>query len=220
MIFEDDMKLKKETGLILAMALAIVSSTLLAGCGVSAEIIDVSDLHPPTTKTKFHLAENYSYLKDNLYHTFQWKVTIDAGDYVAEFQDGQGTYYRGPKNCFHNVAVFLHPKENETPVASTLECGIFLPLSRSALQKVYVYLPNAQDAAQQGQSAVDALTVQQIVASPKPVSVGAAGAAGAVGGVVGYLISRTANDPRFMGEIHQPEDNALRDKIELLPVED
>ena len=127
-------------------AMAIVIVFLLAGCAANG--IDPSSLKKPVVASIINLKSDYSFAKkiSIAYSSAANEATYSlvSGQYLAEFEDDKGVYYRGPNNCL-SISVTTAVAE-KAPSRQNLirQGGIYLPRSPAEVAYLYFYKDSSE----------------------------------------------------------------------------
>lgn len=216
---------------VTAVALAAVLAT---GCASS---VAPTALQRPQQPTCFELATPVAYLKTQGLLKWVWETRLERGPYVAEREDAQGTYFRGPPGGVSYARPDQLNEKSSLFTHITYDGGIWVPRDAAGTPRIYTYfttqavppvVPPAtatcatvqltRDAREQGIDAIgygatvetgvtQALAAQ--TAGTMKVSTGQAAGAGAAGGVIGGLIvASIINSDVGKIQLQEPEKNA------------
>lgn len=142
----------------------------LTGCASGPDALELQTLAKASNGDVLHV-KSISLRND--------QIALASGDYKAELEDANGTFYRGPGNCFRVIN-------------DTYQGGIYITKPPSAPKYRLYYYKTANS------TPMSDLQAQQIGSSTAPKAGIVSGAVGgAVGaGIVDYL--KTMNDGKLM----------------------
>lgn len=161
--------------------LAFVLLPFIAAC---ASVVKLDGLKPPTDQADTVHVTSFTYgARDKKLRN---SIGLKDGDYVAEFENDAGVFYRGPGRCVF-IPDVVNMNKTKYP-DNTRYGGIYISKSQTRKEyRVYYYQDNDPNPNQ-----LDPVAMQQVVQAGSP-SVGAteAGVGTAVGmGAVDYMIQR------------------------------
>jgi len=142
----------------------------LTGCATAPDAIEPQTLAKASSAEVLHV-KAISLRND--------QIALAAGDYQAELEDANGTFYRGPGNCFRVIK-------------DTYQGGIYIPRPPGPPKhRPYYYKTANSTPVSDGQA-------QQIANNTAPqAGIGAGAVGGALGaGIVNYM--QTMNDGKLM----------------------
>ena len=179
----------------------IVFAVVAGGCGSAATVFDPADLRKPTVDRTIRLDEDYSFETQlGGINNVVARVTVLSGVYRADYEDANGTYFLGPKDCYRSVNL------NSDAPGLLNDCGIYLPNAKDLAPRMYIY---RKGPAQQADT-----TNLAAQATPKGAAIVPSAAGAALGGaIVEGIVASDQNKPRFMGAKMQPDGAVFRARL-------
>jgi len=110
--------------------LLAVACTILTGCG---GLIKPESLKVPEPITCISLPEKISFSSFRGLLKVKWDTSLNAGLYVSEREDDDGTYFRGPQGTFSNWSA------DYPGMSRTYDGGFWLPKDKTQSPRLYNY---------------------------------------------------------------------------------
>lgn len=162
---------------MLKKLIVIVSIISLTGCSTTFSIVHPDKLSKPEHIKTIELKEDFVTSKEIGWKTL-WNYRLKAGTYAAEYEDTEGTFYRGPEKFY------IEQSEYTPPAGNAFEGGLWLAKCSNKVAQhrfdIYTYIgdtPILEDTA----------PLPPIVTSMPPLQAGIGAGLGA--GIVTLLIS-------------------------------
>lgn len=157
--------------------LLALSFGLLAGCST---LVKPETMNIPARITCINVPEKLSYSTLRGLFKFKWFTSLNPGIYVAEREDAEGTYFRGPGGA-------VSEQTPEAPAAGKIyDGGFWLPHDPAGQPRIYGYFSADSVPVAAPIEGVDCSMASYAKdPSGKKISVALASAGGAVGGLAG-----------------------------------
>lgn len=195
-------------------ALGAAFIVLLAGCGS----ISTSKLAKPAVDSQISLPNGLSYVRENsgLTNKNLWNVSLAPGTYRAEFEDANGTFYRG------DGAVLVERRRRydygaATPSKTFIHThhgGIYLPKDESQPPKIYMVAGTMTQQILDGDDSAVPLEGGNVTAVVTGVTAGQAAVGGvAATGLMALAAAAERGNLAFYIDRMQPDAAAVRAAI-------